>query len=232
MDAKPTFAVPEIDERNFLDRVYLAIEKAGIAESKDEHTLELICDTNIEPWDAQSEFSSSALGVSPKTQGFLNVAEKFEHSIFLSVLAKSRNTISIMLIPVLFEEFYNRRFPHPNAEKSGNKEIGLFVFLLTEDGALSRKTPISGDTPYSMKKDSRRHRVMKALVSSKSERYCPTQDLAEQAGCKEGEFRRTCGEIRIQVEKHFSGINSKDIIDSKARSGYRINPKAKVIEIP
>ncbi len=116
-------------------------------------------------------------------------------------------------------------------EESSNVN-DLFTFTLTKDGLLSRKKPIPGDKSYSMDKGSRRHKIIEALVSNKNDNFVSTGDLAEIVSCEEVETRKTCGEIRKQIMQHFAGIKVKEIIDSKTGSGYRINPKAKIIIIP
>ncbi|MDO8451325.1 MAG: hypothetical protein Q7S76_00465 [bacterium] len=105
----------------------------------------------------------------------------------------------------------------------------LFVFLLSKNGNFTRKA-LEDDIHYAMEKDSRRHRVLKAIVACKSGGYCQTADLAENAGCSENEFRTTCEELKTQFCK-FSGIRRNDVIDGKRRSGYRINPKTIIVEI-
>lgn len=138
----------------------------------------------------------------------------------------------MQLVASILEATSKKLEPLSESKEQANAEDELFVFTLTKDGVLSRRTPISGDNPYSMKKGARRHRVLEALVSIKNHRFCPTQGLAELAECTEYKFRKTCGEIKKQICKHFQGIKSADIIDSKGRSGYRINPKARIVAVP
>ncbi len=108
---------------------------------------------------------------------------------------------------------------------------GLFMFTLNKNGVLARMNPLPGDIAYPMEKNSRRHKVLKELASLKNNNFCKTKDLAELVGCEEGEFRKTCGEIKAQIISRFSGIKATDVIDSKKNSGYRINPKARIIEV-
>lgn len=108
----------------------------------------------------------------------------------------------------------------------------LFVFTFSKDGNLARKTEVKGDRPYALEKNSRRYKVFKALVSCKSKDFCKTTTLAKISECSVNDFSKTCGELKTQLCKHFSGIRRDEIIDSKPRSGYRIHQKARIIEIP
>ena len=121
-------------------------------------------------------------------------------------------------------ERYEKRFPQDSEN--------ILIFNLTGSGILSRRTPIPGDDPYSMEEGSRRHQALRALASKRGEDYIPTPNLAEEVGCTEDEFRKTCGELRKQIGDHFKGVKNRDLIDSKGRSGYRINPKARIILLP
>lgn len=119
----------------------------------------------------------------------------------------------------------------PSENRVTNTSQTLFVFTLNKDGLISRQHPLQGDTSYSMEKGSRRHMVMKVLAGSTS-KFSSTFDLAQSVGCTEQQIRTACGEIRAEFRKHFSGLRPNDVIDSKARSGYRINPNARIALLP
>lgn len=132
------------------------------------------------------------------------------------------------------EDFQDpKKRPIRKSKKSKGGISRLFEFSLSKNGVLARINPINDDRPYSMSEGSRRHEVMKALVTSSEKGiFCPTEVLAEMAGCTATEFRKTCGELRKQIGKHFSGIRRIELIEAKRRSGYRINLNASVVEIP
>jgi hypothetical protein len=107
----------------------------------------------------------------------------------------------------------------------------FLIFTITKNGILSRRSPLPGEGSYTIEEDSRRHKVLRVLIASRGE-YCSTVDLAAEVSCTAQEFRTTCGEIRLEIEDHFSGVKGKDIIEGKKGSGYRINPKARIAELP
>ncbi len=107
----------------------------------------------------------------------------------------------------------------------------LFVFTLMKNGTLARQVPTEGDSPYVMEKNSRRYKVLKALVACKSGGYCKTDDLAESAGCSESDVRSSCEQLKRQFCSHFKGMTMSDIIDSRKGSGYRIHPQIRIIEL-
>jgi hypothetical protein len=120
---------------------------------------------------------------------------------------------------------------HISTKSVSKTKHALFVFLLSKEGVLERQTPVKGDISYSLEKNSRRHKVLRALSSYTSEGYHKTKELAEVAECSPVDFRKTCGELKKQLLTHFAGIKMDDVIEGKSRSGYRINPRARIVEI-
>ena len=175
----------------------------------------------------------------PETQSTILFNLEDRHAIRVvsnDSVKRDRKKISYLTFEILhpgFDQYYEKCKRNLPVEvlHGDNRADTLLVFTLTKDGTLARKEPFSDDTPYTMDKESRRHRAIKALASSKSEKYIPTPDLAETVNCTEDQFRKTCGEIRRQINDHFTGVKSRDVIDAKGRSGYRINPKARIITI-
>jgi hypothetical protein len=108
----------------------------------------------------------------------------------------------------------------------------MLTFLLSKDAQLTRQVPIRGDKSYALMKNSRRHKVLKALIGCKSGGYCHTSDLAETAECSEEDFRKTSGELKKKITEHFSGVRMNDVIVAKSRSGYRLKEGARIVIIP
>jgi hypothetical protein len=108
----------------------------------------------------------------------------------------------------------------------------LFEFTLTKNGVLKRKNGIHGENTYNLTEGSRRYKALCALVSSKNHKFIETRGLAEFIGCDPRQLNRTYGELRKQIANHFPGIRANDVIDSKPGSGYRINPRARIVDKP
>lgn len=117
-----------------------------------------------------------------------------------------------------------------HALNDNSKKNALFVFTLSKDGTLARQIPTEADQPYALEKESRRYKVLKVLIECMSGKYCKTDDLADGVGCTDAEFRKACEELKIQFHKHFKGTTKNDIIEGKARSGYRLHPQVRIIE--
>lgn len=114
----------------------------------------------------------------------------------------------------------------------GEEEGGGLFFLLSASGTLTRRSPISGDELYAMDKGSSRHRVLQELAraQTKSDRYYATKEMAAELTMTPEQAMKTVGELRRQICQHFRGVRHNDVIESRRRSGYRINPSARVVE--
>jgi hypothetical protein len=114
------------------------------------------------------------------------------------------------------------------ANKNNKTTASIFIFELTKDGILSRKDTGKKSSPYSIEKGSRRHEIFKELVMHDA--FCDTEKRAKRVECTPEEFRKDVNGLRKLMRKHF-GTKTMDIIESKQRSGYRINPQTSIIPI-
>jgi hypothetical protein len=104
----------------------------------------------------------------------------------------------------------------------------VFSFELTKDGILSLKGSNKKSSTYSIEKGSRRHNIFKELIAHDA--FCDTEQRAKRVECTPEEFRKDVNGLRKLMKKHF-GTKTMDVIESKQRSGYRINPKTHIAPV-
>jgi hypothetical protein len=112
-----------------------------------------------------------------------------------------------------------------------NSKYDINVFQMTGAG-LQRSHPISGDEIYPVERGSDRYKVLMKLIRnpSKSKSYIKTEDIATECNLTQNTVRKTCNDLRSQINKRFSNLTGNEFIDSKRKEGYRINPSIKIIE--
>jgi len=112
-------------------------------------------------------------------------------------------------------------------ELSQEKERGgKAILYLSEDGDLYRKPKTK--YCYEMEKESNRHRIVRYLAQKTG--YQKTAEI--MAATDSTSIKAVSGAIgRIRsLITHSLEIDGQDLIESKKGSGYRINPKYKIIE--
>jgi len=110
-------------------------------------------------------------------------------------------------------------------EKPAKKQIKKTTLYLNKNGELYREP--KDRYCYAMGKKSNRHKLIRFLIVNTG--YQQTKFITIGSGYKDEKTTRTeIGKIRNNIEKYLK-IKGKDFLQSKKESGYRINPKYKVI---
>jgi len=126
-------------------------------------------------------------------------------------------------------EFEIKKGTKPKSNKSGLKKKSpeKTILYLTTSGDLYREP--KRKYCYSMGAKSKRYKIVKLLAESIDMEYQPTSVIAFESGSKNEKVVRTeIGKIRNNIKKYLK-INGKDFLQGKKDSGYRINPKYKII---
>ena len=109
--------------------------------------------------------------------------------------------------------------------ESKKKQIKETVLYLNQDGDLYREP--KDKYYYPMGQKSNRYRIIRFLTTNKG--YQLTEFISMELKIESKKTIRTeIGKIRNNIEKYLK-INGKDLLQGKKGSGYRINPKYKVI---
>lgn len=106
-----------------------------------------------------------------------------------------------------------------------NKLQRKLVLYLNQNGDLYRKP--KDKYCYPMSEKGNRHRIIRFLATNKG--YQLTEFISTELGIEsEKSIRTEIGKIKNNIEKYLK-INGKDFLQGKKESGYRINPKYKII---
>ena len=110
-------------------------------------------------------------------------------------------------------------------EKTTEKQIKEIALYLNQNGELYREP--KEKYCYPMGEKSNRHKIVRFLATNKG--YQLTGFISTELGVEsEKSIRTEIGKIRNNIKKYLK-IDGKDFLQGKKESGYRINPKYKVI---
>lgn len=144
---------------------------------------------------------------------------------------KYEHEIKLLIIEPNFKKFYEKC--RKQIEKIEKNKISFFekknkktVIYLTKNGDLY--IPSNKTFCYQMEKGSNLYRVMQFFVENKIYNYYPTREIALELGYKSiTNLRKDIGKINQRVK---SKLHLKEkIIEGRKGSGYRINPKYKIV---
>jgi len=107
-------------------------------------------------------------------------------------------------------------------ERAENKKTEKTILYLYENGELYREKHC-----YPIKENSDRYKIIKHFSENKLYDYSPTNSITSDLGLEHKNFGKVVGVIN-QIAKGKLKIRDK-IIEGKKGSGYRINPKYKII---
>jgi len=110
-------------------------------------------------------------------------------------------------------------------KKPAEKQIKKTTLFLNQNGDLYREP--KDRYCYPMGEKSNRHRIIRFLATNKGYQF--TEFISKELGIEsEKTIRTEIGKMRSNIEKYLK-IDGKDFLQGKKESGYRINPKYKVI---
>lgn len=102
----------------------------------------------------------------------------------------------------------------------------IYVFGLSADGKFYLKSdPL---LIYPIKKDSARHRIIRALVEAGPGNFISTKILANKVDIPIKKFMTTIGQIKKQAGKRFRFLLKDELIEGKLGSGYRLGSKIRI----
>lgn len=135
---------------------------------------------------------------------------------------KIEGLITQKSIPVKITEIPELKIKKSEAKK---KPIKKTILYLNQNGDLYREP--KDRYCYPMGEKSNRHRIIRFLATNKGYQF--TELIARELGIEsEKTIRTEIGKIRKNIEKYLK-IKGKDFLQGKKESGYRINPKYKII---
>jgi len=111
------------------------------------------------------------------------------------------------------------------SEETIKKEVKGTILYLNQNGDLYREP--KDKYCYPMGEKSNRHKIIRFLATNKG--YQLTKFISAELGIEsEKTIRTEIGKMRNNIKKYLK-IDGKDFLQSKKGSGYRINPKYKIV---
>lgn len=127
---------------------------------------------------------------------------------------------------------FEKKFTQKEKKDGGitSESDSFYHFQLSKEGVLSRKLGEISEQ-YPMVRGSIRHKIIIVLNSHRGRRnFHATENLAEELTTTNEKIRAAVGNIRVQIEKDFQGIQGNEFIEGKRKSGYRLGLKIRLLE--
>ncbi len=137
--------------------------------------------------------------------------------------SKMKGFIELRLLQDFLRDIRKQKLDKLLPEKT-KKRKGTTLYL-TQNGDLYREP--KEKYCYPMGEKGNRHKIIRFLVMNKGYQF--TEFISTELGIEsEKTIRTEIGKIRNNIKKYLK-IDGKDFLQGKKESGYRINPKYKVI---